>query len=79
MYSAWRCTAREENLDLLQFYEDYHLFSQFTGMSDAISLDGIRIALDTEGVPKQYWPHIMKRTLRLHGIVMRVTKKTKGK
>lgn len=79
VYSAWRTTAREDNLDLLQFYEEYHLFSQFSGMSDAISIDGIRIALEIENVPRKFWPYLTKRILRLHGHVMKATKKRKEK
>lgn len=78
-YSAWRLGARQENIDLLEFYEGYHLFSQFSGMSDAISLDGIRTALDIEGVPRKHWPGLAKRILRLHGYVMNVTRKKKAK
>lgn len=78
-YRAWRTNAREENIDLLEFYEGYHLFSQFSGMSDALAIGAVRDALDIEGVPRRLWPGITKRCLRLHGHVMNVTRKRKAK
>lgn len=58
-----------ENVELLDFYGDY-LVNQYAGMTEALSLEAVRAALDIEGVPREDWPDMTVRLLGLHSLVM---------
>ena len=64
-FSAWRETARPDNLWLLDFYGRY-LVGQYAGMGQALSLDAVRAALDIEGIDRRAWPDITGRLMILH-------------
>lgn len=64
-YSAWREDADPDNLALLDFYGRY-LIGQFVPMSDALSLDAVRAALDIDQIPREQWPEHTRRVLILH-------------
>ena len=68
-YTSWRETAQPENLELLEFYGTY-LAGQYMGFGTALSLDAVRAALDIEGVPRERWPGVTKRLLRIHLMVV---------
>lgn len=68
MYSAWRDTADPANLDLISLYCRYGLPGQTNGLSTALSLAAVKDALDIEGVPREDWPEMTERLIRLHGL-----------
>jgi hypothetical protein len=64
-YSGWRATASPDNLDLLSLYSR-KLSGQYAGMSNALSLEAVRAALDLEGIPREEWSEMTDRLIRLH-------------
>jgi hypothetical protein len=68
VYTAWRDTADPDNLDLISFYCRYGLPGQTNGFSTALSLGAVKDALDIDGVPREQWPEMTERLIRLHAL-----------
>lgn len=66
-YSAWRTKASPENLDLISLYAR-KLVGQYAGISNALSLEAVRTALDLEGFPRQEWSEATDRLVKLHAL-----------
>jgi hypothetical protein len=66
-YSGWREKANPDNLDLISIYSRY-LPGQYAGFSSALSLDAVRAALEIEDIPKECWPEMTERLIRLHAL-----------
>ena len=64
-YSGWRAKASPENLDLISLYTR-KLADQYAELSNALSLDAVRTALDLEGFPREEWSEAADRLVKLH-------------
>ena len=69
MYSNWRDTARDENLELLRIYGK-RLIGQVAGMGEALDILKIDKALEYEGIPEAERPDLAERLNLLHSIAM---------
>ena len=67
-YTGWRDEASPANLDLIDFYLRF-LPGQFSGMTNALSLEAVKTALEIDDVPRQEWPDMTERLIRLHNLV----------
>lgn len=69
-YSGWRETVSTENAETISFYARY-LVGQYSGLSEALSLPAVQAALEIDGVPREEWPEMTERLVRLHGLFER--------
>jgi hypothetical protein len=76
-YTDWRFDAHPDNLRAIGIYSDL-LVGQFAGMTEALSLEAVRAAMDILGVDRRERPALARRLIRLHGLVMEFKRAEKG-
>lgn len=72
-YSSWRETTDGSILEALDLYGSY-LIGQANGMSDALSLQAIEVALRFAGIPRADRADLALRCIQIHSGVMEIAR-----